>query len=253
MVSTLIDRIHPFVSGWERSTGNQNLLDLIEQGQDELFDYDAPYMHFFSTDNKGFQPYLYTQANTYRYNINSTTLSATLTKTLGGTAYAVRCKRVIAVFVDTSTDYDYDRAWVGRSFTQGFLNPYTTRTERLEFAEIPCGKEPALEDTEAYIDMKEDPGTHEADAPLYFCDFIWEPPRLTSESVRLCVPKNFELALEDFVLGRIHYLQHGKWNERLERFYNGDRRRGVASWIDRFRMMLAPQAAPETYDTIPMF
>ena len=76
---------------------------------------------------------------------------------------------------------------------------------------------------------------------------------LTSESVPLTVPLEFEAALEDFTLGTIQQFANGRWNERLERFYHGDRRRIQPSWRERFRLIVNAQAAPQNHDTVPLF
>lgn len=230
--TSLIDRIIPFAKGWNR-TGNKSILQLIEEGQDEYFDYDADYMVYRGTDNEGWPPYLLTTLGTYRYEITSTNLSATLTKTIGGTAYPIRCRRVVEIFVDTSTDYDYNRTWLGRPYIAGYDNPYRVSNDRIEVAAIPCHNSSALENTAAYIDFIEDPGTS---TEIYFCKFVWEPPRLASESVPLTVPKLYETGLRKYVMGTIQELSSGKSSAQLAEFYN--------LWVPRFRkeMDLGPIA-----------
>lgn len=212
--TSLIDRMFTYAGGFSR-TGTRSILHLIQEGQDKLLIRNSEFQRFISTDNKGWPPYLYTTAGTYRYNIASPNLSCTLTKTIGGTAYAVRAKKVNKIFVDTSTDYDYNRTWLGKPYVVGFDNPYRTSNDRVEVANIPIRAEPALENTVAYVDFKEDPGTS---TDVYFVDFSWEAPRLDSESIPLCVPEEYEEALEDYVLGRIEKMSNGNTGERLIRF-----------------------------------
>jgi len=217
---SLIDYIKPRAKGWSRNS----ILSLIQEGQDMFFDYDSAYMHFVSTDNKGYPPYLLTTADTYRYNVVSANLSATLTKTIGGTDYDVRCREVVRVLVDTSVDYDYNRTWVGEPFVWTFSNPYRTDTDRTMMAQIPINQSPALEDTSAYIEFLEDPGTS---TEIYFIDFLWEPPRLTAETIPLVVPKLYEIALRDYVIGTIQLDENGKQSDRLTKFEQ--------YWIPKFR------------------
>lgn len=219
----LIDRVQPHASGWSRM-GTRSLLTLAKQGQDLLFDYDSPYMHFISTDNKGFPPYLKTAAGTYRYNIETANLSCTLAKTIGGVSRAVRCREVVAIFVDTSENFDYMRTWIGEPYNWNFGNPYRYSNERTEFARLPAHKEPALEDTLAFVDFQEDPGT---ETELYFCDLLWEPPRLTAETIPLVIPELYEMALERYMIGRIQELSSGQPSNQMKEF--------IEYWVPKFR------------------
>lgn len=214
---TLLDRVQPYASGWAR-TGTRSLLRLAQEGQDELLDADVYYNRFISTDNKGFPPYLKTTAETYKYEITNANLSATLTKNIGGTAYVIRARQVLAVFLDVrASDYGYERRWIGLPYIYYFSNPYSSNVDRKEVSRIPVGSYPALESTAAYIEFKEDPGTS---TDKYFIEFTWEAPRLVSENIPLVVPEMFESALEDYIIGKIQWFENGKYNERLERFEN---------------------------------
>ena len=219
----LIDRVQPFASGWSR-TGVRSLLTLAKQGRDLLFDYDSPYMHFTSTDNKGFPPYLTTVAGTYRYDLMTANLSATLAKTIGGTAYSVKCRKVVRIFVDLSLDYDYNTSLLGNPYLHGFFNPYSTTDTRVAVANIPFTQSPGLEDTDAYIDFLEDPGTS---TDRYFVDFLWEPPRLTAETIPLVVPEIFEQAIEKYMIGRIQEYASGQPSNQMREF--------IEYWIPKFR------------------
>lgn len=241
--TALVDRIVPWANNWDR-TGTRSILNLIQQGQDELLDYDEWYMRFVGT-NKGFPPYLTTTAGTYAYDVKTANLGETLEKTIGGTAYAVRCRQVLRVFVDTTTDYDYNRRWVGLPYIIGFDNPYRTSNDRVNVADIPVRTYPALENTDAQIIFIEDPGTT---TEVYFVEMAWEAPRLDSESIPLVVPTIYENALEDYVIGTIEQFSNGKWNERLEGFY-----RGPNSWITRYQQEMGEGAQISSGDTPSFF
>jgi len=229
---SLIDRIVPFAPGWNRSTGKQNILKLIEQGQDEYFEYDAPYMRYLGTDNEGFPSYLKTQDNVFKYDIIAANMSATsLVKTIGGTDRAIRCRRVIKVFVDISYNTEYGIRWIGEPYVYYLQNPYTTNINRTMVADVPVDSYPALEDTPAYVIFKENPGTKDA---TYFVEFVWEPPRLTSENIPLAIPLGYEEGLEEYVLGYIQRRSHGKVSEPQMDFRN--------YWAPRFRSEMSAMA-----------
>ena len=230
-VKALIDRIKPYAKGWSR-TGTKGILPLIQEGQDELFNWDSEYMHFVPTTNEGFPPYLQTTDGTYRYSINATNIGTPLVQSIGGTNRTVRCRRVLKVFVDTSKDYDYQRRWLGDPYFISYRNPYRRTNERMLVADVPVRGSPSLENTEAYVEFPENPGTT---TDIYFIDFIWEPPRLTAETIPLVVPLTYERALHDYALGMIEQESNGKEGERLKRFYEGDLMRGRESWVDKFR------------------
>jgi len=223
--TAIIDRVFPYASGFGR-TGTRSILSLIERAQDRLFEYDGDFMRYIDpTDNKGFPPYLLTTAGTYKYNLIAANLSCgALVKNIGGTDYTVRARKPLKVFRDVSkSDYGINR-WVGRPFVYAEQNPYSTSIERSLMAEVQTNKYPALEGTAAYIEFLEDPGTT---TTSYFCEFLFEAPRLDSESVPLSVPLAYEEALEDFVMGRIQWLTHGKPNEFMNRFEE--------YWLPKFR------------------
>ena len=233
-VTAIIDRIVPYADGWDR-TGIRSLLKLIERGQDELLEFDGKFNRFIDySDNKGFPSYLQTTAGTYKYDITAANLSLTsLVKNIGGTDYAVRCKKILRVFRDVSdTGYGTTR-WIGQPFVFYKQNPYTTQTTRLTMSELAVDSSPALEDTDAYVGFLEDPATT---TETYFVEFTWEAPRLSSESIPLCVPLVYEAALEDYAMGRIKELGHGDIdNPYMQKFRN--------FWIPRFRSEIATGGA----------
>lgn len=216
-VKLLLDRVHPQCTGWDR-TGTRGLIKFVEEGQDELWSSLHRTNIFIDPSNKGFPPYLLTTAGTYTYDVTGANLSSgTLTQTIGGTAYTVRCKRVVRVFRDTSTgvNYDYGRRYQGRDSLYIQVNPFTNATSRIRVADEPVDSQPALENTTATVTFKDDPGTQ---TQTYFIEFEWEPMRLVSESIPLCIPLMFERALEDYVVGRVQSILTGTDSERLKKF-----------------------------------
>lgn len=235
----IIDRLKPYCGNWERSTGDLHILDLIQQAQDMLFDYDGPQMKYLGTDNQGWVPYLSTTSGTYEYEITAANLVdvSSLVRTINGTDYAIRARKVVKVFVD-ATNIDYAKRWVGQPYMFAWQNPYTSEFTRLEVADIPVESWQATNLESAKIIFKEDPGTS---TDKYFVAFTIEPPRLTAETVPLILPVVYEKAVEKYVLGTIQELENGRENEHLygkHGFYT--------YWIPKFRtdMSSGSQATP---------
>jgi len=221
---TLIDRILPHASGWSR-TGTRSILTLIQEGQDELFDYDSPSMRFLDDSNTGFPPYLHTTSGTQKYEITTANLSTTLAKTINSVSYNIRCRRVIRIFVDLTTSENFAYRWIGEPFVYAYTNPYSTRTtNRIQVADVPFDTIMPNETDPLAIMFKEDPGTT---TTTFFIDFVWEPPRLTSESIPLIVPTTYHQALIEYCIGQVQMLANGKYNEFQERFEK--------YWKPRFR------------------
>lgn len=232
--TSLIDRIVPWAPGWSR-TGTNSIQQLVSEARDELFEHDGPFMIYIDpSDNEGFPPYLQTVDGTYKYEVSAANLSvASLVKTFNGTDYNVTCRKVLRVFVDVSSTNEYGRRWVGEPMMYATHSPYTNKTTRLQIAQIPVDSYPALEDgTNAYITFKENPGTETA---KYFVEFIWAPPPLVSESIPLCIPKEYEKAIEDYVIGKVKRRANGKMSEDEMRFYN--------FWLPRFRQKVLTSGA----------
>lgn len=236
----IIDSVLPHApKGYSRHTGSLSLLKLIEQAQDKLFDYDSPYMRYLGTDNQGWPPYLKTVAGTYRYAINATNLaSGVLAKTIGGTQYNVRCRQVLKVFLDSS-NVDYNLRWLGAPYIYSFQNPYATPISRVEVRDVKVQSSPALENTEAYIDFPEDPGESE---DKYFVEFLWEPMRLTTEDIPLCVPKKYEEGIEEWVMGTIQKRIERRTNEFIQRFEQ--------YWVSEFRREMFTGAQVQNNETM---
>jgi len=222
-VSTLIDQIVPYVpDGYSRSTGNISIIKLIQNAIDLLFATDSTYCLWYGTDNDGWPPYLKTTAGTEKYEIVAANLSCDSITMPNDSNYTVRAAKVKEVFVD-ATNIDYAKRFVGTPYLYTFANPYTTMTTRIEVARVPVRSIPATEAQSAYVLFPEDPGTT---TDKYFCTFTWEHPRLTSESIPLGIPKIFEDAIEDYVIGKIQTRENGVQGDRLTNFYR--------YWLPRF-------------------
>jgi hypothetical protein len=240
---TLVSELVPYCGGLARSTGNNNILKLIERGEDKLFDYDSPMTWWIGTENKGWPPYLKTTAGTYKYTITNANLNnvTRLTINIGGTDYPVRAKKVLRVFVD-ATNVDYGKRWVGQTYLYSFTNPYTSTTSRTWLADIPADSGLALENTSAWVRFREDLGTT---TEKYFVLFTYEPPRLISEDIPLAVPLDFEDALIDFVIGTVNLRSHGKANEWMNRFYS--------YWVPKWRQDSASGTQTQINEVVPRF
>lgn len=237
----LIDELVPLVpEGYSRSTGNRSLLRLVEQGQDELINVDQDNQVWIGTENQGYPPFLITTTGTYRYEITAANLTgvSSITHTINGTAYAVKAKRVKNIFVEMS-NIDYTKKWVGKPYLYTWANPYSTITTRLYVADVPIRSYPARENQPVTVEFVEDPGSSTS---KYFVTFIWEPPRLTSETIPLIVPEVYERALEEYVLGRVKQREEGgKMNEYITNF--------EGYWKDRFREEMRRSASIQSYRT----
>jgi hypothetical protein len=222
----LIDRLIPRASGgWNRSTGNRSLLKLVEQAQDALYQSIQNGRKWRGTDNKGFPPYLITTAGVYRYEVAAANLSCdAITTKIGATDYPVTADEILGVYTDSEYAQDYNRLYSGPTIEWAEINPYTNEEARMMVARIPVEVSPAYESTNPYITFLEDPGTT---TEKFMVDFTWRAPRLTAETVPLCVPIEFEKALEDFVIGTIQESESGGQSAILQRFYT--------FWISEFR------------------
>lgn len=241
-VSTLIDQIVPDVpDGYSRSTGNLNILKLIQNAVDLLFATDSLYGCWYGTDNEGWPPYLQTTAGTEKYEITADYLSCDSILMPNNSSYEVRAAKVLKVFVD-ATNIDYAKRFVGTPYIYQFANPYTTKTTRIDVADIPVVKIPATETQNAYIQFQEDPGTT---TDKYFCLFLWEHPRLDSESIPFGFPKIYEEAIEEYVRGKIQTRENGTESALLKNFYQ--------YWLPRFSQEMSLAAKQTPNQTMPRF
>lgn len=215
--SGIIDRVLPWCPGWERSSGRKNLLKVLQQGVDLLFNFDDDSMIYRDTDNKGFPPYLTTVAGTYRYSITPANLSCTsIVRNIGGTDYTLVARKVNRIFIDTSiiTPAYFD-SWTGIPFRIN-INPYNIGSnDRLFIALHQVSSQVGYENTPPYIDFQKDPGSY---SDKYFCEFYVGAPRLLSESIQIPVPVEYEEGLEDYVIGYVQKRESGRTNDNLEKF-----------------------------------
>jgi hypothetical protein len=215
----IIDRVLPWCPGWERSSGRKNLLKVLQQGVDMLFNFDDDCMIYRDTDNRGFPPYLITVAGTYRYSITPLNLScSSITRNIGDASYNLTARKVNRIFIDTtSTSAEYFDSWTGIPFRLN-INPYNIGwQDRLYIAISQVSSQLGYENTPPYVDFQSDPGSH---SDKFFCEFYVGAPRLLSESIQIPLPVEYEEALEDYVIGFVQKRESGRTNDNLERFKN---------------------------------
>jgi hypothetical protein len=218
---TLIDRLEPWCSGWNRSTGKKSLLHVIQVAIDKLYsDDDSDRFVFRGVDNKGFPPYLKTVAGVYRYNVASESLSCgQIQRSIGGTNYNLVAKQVRRIFIDASAsarDY-FGYASPPRLYIQ---NPYGASTSRIHVIDISVTSQPGYADSNQppILDFPFDPGTFN---DKYFIEFTYGPPRLLSESIPLPVPEEFIDDIEQFAIGYCQARESGRlMNDQLQYFEN---------------------------------
>jgi hypothetical protein len=138
-----------------------------------------------------------------------------VTRNIGGVDYPLRICKVSKVFIDSTNMENYDMPYLGEMFEFYGTNPYSTQTEKLYFQEVAVESTLALENTAATITFKSDPGTT---TDVFFVEGVIEPLQLTSESLPLTLPKRFERALFDYVVGETQDQAYGE-DSRLNRFY----------------------------------
>ncbi len=203
-VKYLVDDIEEKCPGW----GAAKILRKLNEWQNYV--YSQPSLHTVYIDPAtGFPPYITTTAGTFKYDVPN------VTKNIGGTDYSLRIYKVSRVFVDITSYDDYDIPYLGEPFEFYGANPYSTKTEKLYFAQVPVESSLALENTAASITFKSDPGTTTDD---FFVEGVIEPLQLTSQSLPLTLPKRFERALFDAVVGETQDQAYGQ-DSRLTRFH----------------------------------
>lgn len=232
-VESLVTRLKLRANGW----GDPALRDIIQRAQDDLFS-DCPTAIRFVGTNKGFPPYLQTTDNVYRYELKSANLSETVQTTINGTNYALIPHRVIRVFQDASGSY-YGRQPAGTDTPYRYGSPFYSGSERLSVNEVPVRSVPATEYQPPIIDFFDNPGTT---TDKYFCEFTALPPRITSNSIPLMVPIEFERAIYDFAMGEIQMDENGKLNEYQQRYEQ--------YWKPRFMSLMNGDAQGVVRETI---
>ena len=213
----LIDRIVPQLGAkYSRSTGTRSILNDIQEAMDELTSTVAPFRIYRGADNLGLPPYLKTAASTFDYEIIPANLSTgTLTKKLNGSDYEIKARVVTRVLVDVSTANQYGIRWVGKPFIYSAENPYGGQRP-IRVAEITISAVPYQDGTPPRIHFFEQPVVSDT---TYMVEFTYLSPRLGSESIPLDVPREFETALEDYVVGMNQMRENGKYGDRITRFF----------------------------------
>jgi hypothetical protein len=239
----IIDRVVPWCPGWARSSGKKNLLKVLEQGLDKLFNWDDESMIWRGSDNQGFPPYLTpTLAGTYDYDVIAANLSCgAITRDIGGTSYTMVARKVNKVFIDiTQADYD-ETAWFGTPY---YLNtsPYAISNTRRQFVDYKISSQPAYENTPPRVKFLTDPG---ATTDTFFIEFFIGCPRLTSESIRIPIPEEFEVDLENYIIGFVQWRESGRPGDNITYFENVT--------IPKFRAMMSSCANPVPTRTPPNY
>ena len=233
---TLISRLKSRAKGW----GEPDLLKLVQAGQDDLFSNDPIQRTFTGETGKGMPPYLQTTDGVYRYEIKSANLSENITKTIGTVALNLVAYQVLRVFIDAAGTL-YGRVPSGLDYPYRYGNHVSQNTERLSIADIPVRSEIATQTTPPILDFYDNPGTT---TDKYFVEFTYLPPRLTSTSIPLFVPINFEKALFDYVMGEIQMEENGKMNEYQQRF--------EGYWKPLFLSKMSQGAQRVSNETLPV-
>ncbi|MGA2091818.1 MAG: hypothetical protein ABSH16_00220 [Sedimentisphaerales bacterium] len=160
------------------------------------------------TDNQGFPPYLKTVAGTYEYDIVAANLSCgAIVKVINGTTYTFLADIIRRVFVDTTEGgYDDTITWMSQPALYADQNPYSLQSTRLVISEVAVASMPAVDDAPPHVTFPFDPGDANT---KWFVEFLWKAPRLVSESIPLMVPTDFEMAIEDYVVGYMQAVANG--------------------------------------------
>jgi hypothetical protein len=231
-VQSLLDRLEARVgTGWERSTGNQSLIKIIEIGQDQLVEEVYDKRVWIDPGNDGYPPHLKTVAGTNSYDIIAANLNGvtSIVKNINGSDIEVVPELATKIFIDVTSSSAYSQ--MPYAIEHYDINPFSSDLTRIRIALIPVRVEPALENTPARVIFPFDPGTSDE---KYYCEFLWQPPRLISEYIPLIVPLKFELALEEFVVGYCQEFEHGGLSDYIVTFFSQKRSNGE-SWTDRYK------------------
>jgi hypothetical protein len=185
----IISRALPRCPGWSRSSGNKSLLKLLEQGIDELFEFDHDCMIYRGSDNNGLPPFLITVAGNYDYSIVAASLSCgDITRSIGGVAFNLTARKVKGVFIETINSLP--------QYTQ-YRNPSERPCFDTGISEIVVSSQPAYDTTAPAIKFQFDPGSY---SDRYYVEFYVGAPRLTSEAIQIPMPATFEKYLEEYMV-----------------------------------------------------
>jgi hypothetical protein len=171
-----------------------------------------------TTVNNSYPPFILTVQGTFDYDLSPANLSCGAPSvTIGGVAYPVMIDSVRRVFVSNSSNLELYLPLVGEPFFLYGVDDYTCEGRSLNnrFRQVAVESYPAYETTPAHVRFSFDPQTT---ATQYYVEFTCRAPRLLSESVQMPIPVDFELALEDYAVGRIQEIENGQGSQLLQKF-----------------------------------
>lgn len=215
---TLLDRLVARApSGWIRSTGTRSILSIVQFGRDELIASLGSDRIFRGSDNQGFPPYLKTTAGLYDYDIVAANLSCgPIQLTRNGAAYTFLADIIRRVFVDTTEGgYDDTITWMSQPALYADQNPYSLQSTRLVISEVAVASQPALGDLPPHVTFPFDPGDT---TDKWFVEFLWKCPPLISENIPLMIPSDFEMAMENYVVGYMQAVANGAKSQMSAEF-----------------------------------
>jgi len=194
-VKYLVEEINEKAPGF----GTAKILRKINECQNIIFSRPNPTtIHIVPTT--GLPPLLTTTAGTFEYSIPD------VSHVVNGTTYTLRINKVTRVYVAVETYYNqHEIPLMGDEFWQD-----DTRYESVEADSVP-----ATETAKAKIIFKGDPDTT---TDKYYIEGLIEPIQVTTTSIPLMIPRQFERAIFDYVVGEIQDQGYGE-DSRLDRFY----------------------------------
>jgi hypothetical protein len=238
----IIDRVVPWCPGWARSSGHKNLLKVLEQGLDKMFNWDHDCMIYRGIDNQGFPPYLITVSGTYDYNVEAANLSCgAIIRNIGGTNYTLVARKVNKVFKDITNTSADESMWMGNPYRLN-TSPYGLSNIREWFVDYMVSSQPAYENTPPTVKFQADPGSTTEE---FFIEFFIGCPRLTAETIRIPIPQEFEVELETYIIGFVQWRESGRPNDNISYFEN--------TVIPRFRSIMGSCANTKSTRIVPNY
>jgi hypothetical protein len=251
-LSSIIDRVLPWCPGWEKQSGRKSLLALAQQALDELFDFDDHCMIYRpgnSGGNDGFPPYLPTTAGTFKYSVDSSVVGSIVHTSLSTTISLIP-RKIKQVYIDITNMGYVDDQFYGETINPPYFDSilgYGLPTNRRQFVKVLGDASPAMTSANGdYIrptfSFLKDPGTT---TEKYFIEFYIGAPRLTNVTSEIPLSLRFEMALEDFIRGRVQELESGQPSPMLKKFYD--------FWITEFHTFMSTQARARRTSTPPNY
>lgn len=253
-LNSILDRLLPWCPGWEKQSGRKSLLVMAQQALDELFEFDDHCMIFRpgnSGGNDGFPPYLVTTADTFKYAVDSTTISSgAITHSSLSTTINLIPRKIKQVYIDITNMGYIDDQFYGETINPPYFDSilgYGLPTNRRQFVKVLGDASPAMTAANGdYIrptfSFLKDPGTT---TEKYFVEFYIGAPRLTTATAEIPLPLRFETAVEDYCRGRVQELESGQPSSMLKKFYD--------FWIPGFHTFMSTQARARRTSTPPNY